>query len=218
MLTTNLFTHRYVPARVPGPRERVMIVLHGLGDSLNGYHFLPEALRIPELSYLLVNAPDSYYGGYSWYDFQGDRTPGVVRSRGLLLALLDELVAGGVAARDIYLFGFSQGCLMVTDVALRCGHALGGVVGVSGYVAFPEEYPAAFSPAAAAQKILVTHGRHDPMVPYEPAKKQFLELQRLGIALEFASYEKDHTMLMEELEDIAAWLRSRLGAVDGENR
>lgn len=212
MLNTSLFTHRYIPARLPRPdgRERVVVVLHGLGDSLNGYHFLPEALRIPELSYLLLNAPDPYYGGYSWYDFMGDKAPGILRSRGLLLGLLEELEDQGVAPADIFLFGFSQGCLMVVDTALHCAGTLGGIIGVSGYVAFLEQYPAAFSPAARSQKILVTHGRQDPMVPFEPARKQFQELRKFGVDLEFVAYDKDHTMLVEELQDISGWIRARL--------
>lgn len=210
MLKTSALTHLYVPARAPGARETVLVVLHGLGDSLNGYHFLPEALRLPQLSYLLVNAPDPYYGGYSWYDFMGDKEPGVLRSRELLLQLVEELVDQGVNAADIFFFGFSQGCLMVTDVALNSPRVFGGVVGVSGYMAFAERYPEAFSPVARQQKILVTHGRRDNMVPFEPARRQFEQLKELGIDLTFRAYDKEHTMLLEELNDIAAWLQARL--------
>ena len=46
---------------------RLMIVLHGLGDSMEGYRWLPQAMQLPWLSYLLVNAPDRYYTGFSWY-------------------------------------------------------------------------------------------------------------------------------------------------------
>lgn len=212
MLNTSLFTHRYIPARTPGPRERVLVVLHGLGDSLNGYHFLPDALRIPELSFLLINAPDAYYGGYSWYDYAGDMRPGVIRSRELLLGLLDELQDQGVRPEDVFLFGFSQGCLMVTDVALRAPVVLGGVVGVSGYVAFLEQYPDELSPVARDQKILVTHGRLDPVVPFEPSVRQFHQLRDLGLDLELVVYDKEHTMLMEELGAMADWLRARLAA------
>jgi phospholipase/carboxylesterase len=213
-LSTTLFTHKFVPARVPNSNGRrpVMVVLHGLGDSLNGYHFLPEALQLPELSYLLLNAPDDYYGGYSWYDIMENPAPGIVRSRGLLLTLIDELLAGGVAARDIYLFGFSQGCLMATDVGLRCSHTLGGIVGVSGYVGFPDQYPEAFTPQTLQQKFLVTHGRIDQMLPFARSEAQFSELQGLGVDLTFRAYTKEHTMLLEELQDISAWVRERLSA------
>ena len=60
-----------IPAVERGSR-RLMIVLHGLGDSMDGYRWLPNALRVPSLNYLLVNGPDEYYGGHSWYDFAGD--------------------------------------------------------------------------------------------------------------------------------------------------
>src|SRR2546421_11134739 len=50
----------------------LMIVLHGLGDSMEGYRWLPAALGLPWLHYLLVNGPDPYFGGYAWYDFSGD--------------------------------------------------------------------------------------------------------------------------------------------------
>ena len=68
-----------------------MVVLHGLGDSTAGFRWLPEELGQPWLNYLLVNAPDNYYGGYSWYDFAGDMGPGVKRSREMLFELLDEI-------------------------------------------------------------------------------------------------------------------------------
>ena len=45
-----------------------MVMLHGLGDSIEGYRWWPEALGLPWLNHLLVNAPDDYYGGYSWFD------------------------------------------------------------------------------------------------------------------------------------------------------
>ena len=52
--------------------RRLMVVLHGLGDSLDGYRWLPEALDLPAMNYLLVNAPDPYFSGLSWYAFPGD--------------------------------------------------------------------------------------------------------------------------------------------------
>jgi len=217
MLSTRLFTHRYVPARAPGARERLILVLHGLGDSLHGFSFLPQALNLPEFSYLLLNAPDDYYGGFSWYDFGGQGHPvshaGIRRSRQLLFDLLDELQAQGIAAGDIHLFGFSQGCLMSVDVGLRYPQALGGICGVSGYVGLPEEYPRQFSAVAKQQKFLITHGTGDPMVPFGPAAEQFAELQKAGIAIDFRVYDKVHTILPEELEDIREWFARNNGSM-----
>ena len=44
---------------------------------------MPEALNLPWLNYLLVNAPDEYFGGFSWFDYPHDMKPGILRSRKL---------------------------------------------------------------------------------------------------------------------------------------
>src|SRR5947207_8955718 len=100
----------FIPASEKGSR-RLMIMLHGLGDSMEGYRWVPEAIDFPWLNYLLVNAPDEYYGGYSWYDFAGDIAPGVARSRKMLFEMLDGLRANGFPTEQTILGGFSQGCL-----------------------------------------------------------------------------------------------------------
>src|SRR5438105_8285695 len=102
--------------------RRLLIMLHGLGDSIEGFRWLPEALNLPWLNYLLINAPDEYYGGYSWYDFAGDTAPGVERSRKLVFQVLDEQRAKGFPTEQTILGGFSQGCLMSIDVGLRYPH------------------------------------------------------------------------------------------------
>src|SRR5256885_6812012 len=86
--------------------KKLMLVLHGLGDSMAGYQWLPSLLGLPWLNYLLVNAPDSYYGGYSWYDFDGDPAAGVLRSRKLLFDLLDEQRKNGFPTDQTVVFGF----------------------------------------------------------------------------------------------------------------
>ena len=72
----------FIPAAQKDSR-RLMVVLHGLGDSSAGFRWLPEALGLPWMNYLLVNAPTPYYGGYAWYDFFGDMAKGLGRSRKL---------------------------------------------------------------------------------------------------------------------------------------
>src|SRR5271157_3106723 len=85
---------------------RLMVMLHGLGDSIEGYCWLPEAMGLPWLNYLLVNAPDDYYGGFSWFDYPDNYKSGVQRSRKLLFELLDDLRAKGFPAEQITFGGF----------------------------------------------------------------------------------------------------------------
>jgi len=198
----------FIPATERNSR-RLMIMLHGLGDSLEGYRWLPQALNLPWLNYLLVNAPDSYYGGFSWFDFAGDIKPGVVRSRKLLLDLLEQLRGKGFGSEETVLGGFSQGCLMTIDVGLRCPHRLAGIVGISGFVGEPERLLEEMSPVAREQRLLVTHGAFDPMLPMAKVREQIKLLQAAGIRIEWHEFAKEHTIAGEpELKVIRDFIRA----------
>jgi phospholipase/carboxylesterase len=200
-----------IPA-VDKTSRRLLIMLHGLGDSIEGYRWVPEAMDFPWLNYLLVNAPDSYYGGYSWYDFAHDIVPGVHRSRKLLFDLLEAQEHNGFAANEIILGGFSQGCLMSIEVGLRYPKRLAGILGISGYVCEPQKLIAEMSPCSREQRVLMTHGTLDPMIPFARVKEQVKMLQIAGINVEWHEFQKAHTIAGEqELEIIRKFVRSCFG-------
>jgi len=190
--------------------KALFIALHGLGDSVAGYRWLPQGLGLPWLNYLLVNAPDPYYGGFSWYDFTGDQKAGVERSRRLLLELLDAQRTQGWLPEQTVLFGFSQGCLMTVDVGFRYPHKLAGLVGVSGYVHEPEALLRERPPEASQQRMLFTHGSQDPLIPQAGVHEQVRQLQAGGLSIEWRVFPKVHTIIEEELELIRTFVESRL--------
>ncbi len=181
-----------IPAREKS--NRLLIMLHGLGDSIAGYRWMPEALELPWLNYLLVNAPDQYYGGYSWYDFAGDIVPGVERSRKLLAELLAAMHARGFPAEKIVLGGFSQGSLMSVEVGLRYPQRLAGIVGISGYICNPDKLIAELSPVAFQQRLLLTHGTLDPLTPFALVREQVNLLKSAGLHIEWHEFVKPHTI------------------------
>jgi len=176
----------------------LMIVLHGLGDSMEGYRWLPEMLQLPWLNYLLVNAPDPYYGGFSWYDFAKEPGPGVKRSREALFRVLDQQVNAGFASGNTVVFGFSQGCLMTLEVGLRYPHRLAGLVGISGYSHEPEQGILELSPVAREQKFLITHGTRDPLIPMNAVREQIELLKRTGLQIDWHEFNKEHTIAGED--------------------
>jgi phospholipase/carboxylesterase len=186
-----------------------MIVLHGLGDSMAGYLWLPELLELEEMNYLLVNAPDPYYTGFSWYDFAGNPGPGVARSRGLLMQLLKAQIDAGFPADQMVLFGFSQGCLMTLDVGARFPGRLAGCIGVSGYVHEPERLIRELPPEAREQRFLVTHGTHDPLIPIDQVRLQIGMLKAAGLRVEWHEFQKAHTLAGEpEIALIRQFIRA----------
>jgi len=185
-----------------------MVVLHGLGDSLDGWRWFPEAMNLPGLNYLLVNAPDDYYGGYSWFDLN-DLPPGIQRSRKLLFELLDDLRTQGFPAEQITLGGFSQGCLMSVETGLRYPHRLAGIVGISGWIFEPEKLLRELPAVAHQQRLLMTHGTEDPMVPIDRVRGQIPLLKAAGLSVEWREFMKAHTVAGEaEISVIREFVRA----------
>ena len=186
-----------IPAREEGSR-RLLIALHGLGDSMEGYRDVPHWLQVPWMNYLLVNAPDPYYSGFSWYDFAGNPEAGIRRSRELLTKLLDSL-REKFPSEETVVFGFSQGCLMTLETGLRYGNKLAGLVGISGYVHDPAAIVKELSPVAREQRILWTHGTRDPLIPLEGVREQKDTLKAAGLNIEWREFQKEHTILPLEI-------------------
>jgi phospholipase/carboxylesterase len=208
--------YELIPA-ADGNSTRLMVMLHGLGDSIEGYRWMPEAMGLPWMNYLLVNAPDEYYGGYSWFDFAGDIVPGVARSRKLLFGLLDDLRANGFPTEQTTFGGFSQGCLLAIEIGLRYPRRFAGIVGISGYVCEPEKLVEEFSPSALQQRLLITHGTLDPMIPFAVVREQVNLLKAAGLRIEWHEFVKPHTIAGEdELEVIRNFVRAGYSQVAGE--
>jgi phospholipase/carboxylesterase len=175
-----------------------MVMLHGLGDSIEGYRWMPEAMGLPWMNYLLVNAPDDYYGGYAWFDFAGNIVPGVERSRKMLFEVLDDLRAKGFPTEQTTFGGFSQGCLMAIEIGLRYPRHFAGIVGISGYVCEAEKLVEEMSPTASKQRLLITHGTLDPMIPFAVVREQVNILKAAGLHIEWHEFVKPHTIAGED--------------------
>jgi phospholipase/carboxylesterase len=192
--------------------KRLLVMLHGLGDSIEGYRWMPEALDLPWLNFLLVNAPDPYSGGFSWFDYPDNIGPGVVRSRKLLFELLDDLKAKGFPPEQITLGGFSQGGLMTVDVGLRYPQRLAGLVDISGWVFEIEKLLKELSPVAREQRLLITHGPYDPLIPFDAVREQANTLKAAKLDVDWQQFPKGHTIYgEEELSVIRDFVRAGYG-------
>jgi phospholipase/carboxylesterase len=189
----------------------LLITLHGLGASREQFRSLPQVFRFPRLNVLLVDAPDAYYGGFSWYDFADNPGPGVERSYRLLSGLLDEWRGKGYPTDRTMLFGFSQGCLMSYETGVRYPHLFAGLIGVSGYVHEPERLLKLRSPVAGQQRFLVTHGTDDALIPLDQVRLQVEQMRAGGVNIDFREYHKDHTIIDEEVALFRSFVSARLG-------
>ena len=186
------FHHLYIPANKK--TTKTMVILHGRGDSYYGFQDFVGELNYPDINYLLINAPDEYFFGYSWYDLFPNQLPGIIRSRELLDQLFNEFDQMKIPSQDVLMFGFSQGCLMCLEWGGRTKRNLAGFIGVSGYCYDPIMLGKELSDNAKKSSWLITHGKEDDVLPYYETEKDIGYLIKAGLPIDFHSYHKGHTI------------------------
>ncbi len=208
---TDLFRSRFIAASRQS--QRLMIVLHGRGDSLRPFAHFKEELKIPEMNYLLLNAPRKFLSGYTWYGEPPYQKNGVKRIRQRLFKLLGELEVHGWKSEDIFLFGFSQGCLISADLALNYPKRLGGVVGISGYFQFYPRWRANLPKSATQTPWLMTHGHQDDVLKLADTKFGVEKLKGAGISIDWVELDKNHALEEHEYPIIRRWVREQLSTL-----
>jgi phospholipase/carboxylesterase len=198
-----------------------IIVLHGLGADGNDFVPICEELELAPVGpvrFVLPHAPTrkvTINAGYvmrAWYDILGadlvrmEDEPGLRASLQDLQALIARENARGVPSQRIVLAGFSQGCAMTLLTGLRHGERLAGLAGLSGYLPLAATTAAERSAANQGVPIFQAHGLHDPMIPVQRGRASRDAMQALGYAVEWHEYPMEHSLCLEEVADLNAWL------------
>ena len=186
-----------------------MIILHGRGDSLMPFREFDDELQAWEMNYLLINAPRKYLDGFTWYAFPPNQARGVLGARAKLHLLMEELEAQGWETRDIFLFGFSQGCLVSCDFGMNYKKPLGGIIGVSGYIYFFNNWQKRLPEEAFRTPWLISHGRQDEDLLLEETYPSVIAMQKAGLPIDWMEFNKEHEIDDRvELPQIRKWLRA----------
>ncbi len=198
------------------PAEAVLIWLHGLGAT--NEDFLPVAHDLKNLTGLSLrfvfpqapSRPVTVNQGYvmpAWYDITSFEQDGEVDHKGIVASvhqlkhLIDNELKRGFTSEQIFLAGFSQGCVVVLSTLVSYSKPLGGVIGLSGYL------PQFTLPLAAyTTPVFLAHGKEDTVVPYYFGQVAFEALKNANYSVTWHSYEMPHAVCEEEVRELGKWL------------
>tara|TARA_Y100000589_G_scaffold52367_1_gene43592 strand:- start:6905 stop:7561 length:657 start_codon:yes stop_codon:yes gene_type:complete len=190
--------------------NKLLIGFHGRGDNANSFSGIRYGLRIKDFNQLFVNAPDSwdvgFSRGFSWYDMSPNQLSGIERSYELLEGLLTDLEQRGYHRKNIVLFGFSQGCLMSLELAIRSELPFMGVIGVSGTLYEVKSLLQKQQAGSRQTPFFLTHGYGDEILPFEKSKAAYGLLSKNLPDFEFRALPKGHNIADIEWE----WFQTKI--------
>lgn len=205
--------------------EVAVIWLHGLGA--DGHDFVPivrelDLAGLPGIRFIFPHArtmPVTINNGYvmrAWYDITGaelvrrEDEAGLRASQREVEAFIAREKARGIPASRIILAGFSQGCAMTIQAGLRHPETLAGMICLSGYVPLADKLGAERTQESLATPIFMAHGRHDNVVPFSRAQSSRELLVALGYQVEWHEYTMQHSVCLEEVQDLSTFFRKVL--------
>ena len=97
---------------------------------------------------------------------------------------------------------------MTLQTGLRYPERLAGLMCLSGYLPLADKLAEERSDANALTTIFMAHGTQDPVVAIDRAQASAEQLNALGYPLQWKTYGMPHSVCLEEIRDIAGFLKS----------
>lgn len=207
----------YLERPAAASAEGLLVLHHGRGTDERDLLGLADALdperrlRVvtPRAPLLLPGAP-----GYHWYLVPrvGYPDPETFEaSRAALAALHDSLWAeSGLEPSRTVLGGFSMGAVMSYAMALsRERPPVAGILAFSGFVPVVEGWEPSLADRGGT-RAFVAHGRNDPVIGIEFARRARALLEAGGLPLEYRESELGHQIDPADLAAAQRWLGETL--------
>ncbi len=207
--------------------EYTVIWLHGLGADGNDFVPVIPELRLPaslKVKFIFPHAPSrpvTLNNGMSmpaWYDLLSlDRSNNakedeVLTAVSWINKFIDDEIESGTPSEKILLAGFSQGGVIAFHTGLRYPNKLAGIMALSTYIPFADNLLSSMQAKQKGIPIFAAHGQQDPVIPFASWKDYVPQLEAKGFDVEAHSYQMQHSVNMDEINDISSWLQKTLQA------
>jgi phospholipase/carboxylesterase len=208
--------------REGGGTGPVVILMHGFGAPGTDLVPLWRELSVPhDVRFVFPEAPlELDFGGRAWWPIDMARLQerfeksgaerliaevpaGIAEARCAVLALLDALERElSLVPETTVIGGFSQGAMLATDVVLRSERPFGALAVLSGTLISHEEW-LKLMPARRGLRVLQSHGRADPVLPFAIAERLRDELTAAGLSVQFVPFNAGHGIAAPVLDGLS---------------
>jgi len=201
-----------------------VIWMHGLGADGNDFVPVVQELGLdhaPAIRFVFPHAPmqavtiNNGYVMRAWYDVkwgdlegrskQADES-GVRASQAAIVQLIGREVSRGTPPDKIVLAGFSQGGAVALQTGLRHPQRLAGIMALSTYLPLAESLAREAAQENRRTPLFMAHGTQDGVVPYAMGLRSRDMLVEQGYDVEWREYPMQHSVCLEEIAHIGAWL------------
>lgn len=185
--------------------QELLVVMHGLGSHEGDLFGLAPHLPAP-LTVASLRAPIPYGGGFAWFEFSSVDSTEHTLIDAAAQAVLDWLDSLQQPYRRVHLLGFSQGGAMAVQLARLAPERFASIAHLASFThagALPGD--AVLAARQPRIPLLTTIGTLDEVIQPDKIARSSPWLDA-HFDVERRTYERDHTIVADELGDVVAFL------------
>ena len=217
MTNYNLEVTSILPLSKNKPRQAI-ILCHGYGGDGKDISFLANNWQgfLPDAIFLCPNAPEICSvnpQGYQWFDLSSEKEE-VILEKSLIAEeklniLLDQVLNNfNLTTSNLALVGFSQGCMISIQVALKKKEQINSLIGYSGKIINQKHLSNNIN---SKPKIFLMHGANDNIVSPTHLLEAKEYLKKCGINAKTKMFKNcEHRIPVEGSSLGLAFLRKNL--------
>ncbi len=205
--------------------KATVIWLHGLGADGHDFEPIVPQLKLDKelgIRFIFPHAPImavTINGGMqmrAWYDI---KSPDLTQREDLettktssetIKRYIEAEIDSGIPSEKIIIAGFSQGGAISLYTGLRFDKPLAGILALSTYLPIKDSTESELHESNKTTQIMQMHGEFDPIIPISTAKQSFDYMKQLGLNIEWIDYRMEHSVVPEQIRDIADWINKIL--------
>jgi phospholipase/carboxylesterase len=184
------------------PTSKVLIMLHGRGGSAEDILSLAAHLDVKDFTLLAPQATNNSWYPYSFLAPPARNEPWLSSALTILKELLDDVLAKGVPAENIYFAGFSQGACLTLEFVTRNAQRYGGVAAFTGGLIGDKIYNENYAGDFKGTPIFIGTSNPDPHIPVERFYATANILKDRNAAVTDKVYDNmGHTINQDEIDN-----------------
>ena len=185
---------------IPGAKK-ALIMLHGRGGTAEDILGFAAHLNVDEYALFAPEATGNSWYPLSFLALPEQNEPWLSSAINLIKELVDDIIAGGIPADNIYFTGFSQGACLSLEFVARHAKKYGGVAAFTGGLIGNKIYQENYSGDFKGTPVFIGSSDPDMHVPVERIHATTQILQSMHADVTEKIYKNmGHTINEDEIE------------------
>ncbi|MEO6327391.1 MAG: dienelactone hydrolase family protein [Ginsengibacter sp.] len=182
---------------------KVLIMLHGRGADAQDILSLSSNLDVKDFTLMAPQATNNSWYPYSFMVPPAQNEPWLSSALSILKSMVNDIVNEGVAEKNIYMLGFSQGACLTLEFVARNASQFGGVVAFTGGLIGDKIYTENYKGDFKGTPFFIGTSDPDPHVPVERVNVTTAVLKKMNASVTEKIYQNmGHTINQDEIDTV----------------